>query len=208
MPKNISQQYIEEKNRLSSRGAWITIAEVHFPETESGKFAFNTEDVEYDYKTWKGIPIEADSIRETREGELPELNFTVVDIERIMLPELDYNKGGIGIDVDLHIINDAHLDLDPILSERFQISKTSVDHLCRIQFTLSVTDAATFRSPPNRFIRGFCRYEEFKGPLCQYDGTEEECDRTLKRCRELGNQKRFGGFPGLGPFGYRRIQGP
>lgn len=35
-----------------------------------------------------------------------------------------------------------------------------------------------------------CFYN-FKGPLCKYAGEEDWCDKTLKRCKELGNEARF-----------------
>lgn len=205
MPVNVSNEYIQEKNRLSSSGAWITLAKLMDPEGgDPARFAFNTEDIEYSGYIWRGITINADSIKESRDGELPEVNMTIVDINRLLLPTLDAHKGGVGTDVYLYIVNSAHLDLDPILTEKFQITKASVDHLCRISLSLSALDISTFRSPPNRFIREYCRYKEFKGPLCQYDGPEETCDRTLTRCKQLGNQRRFGGFPGIGAFGYQK----
>ena len=204
MPEDISQQYIQEKNRLSSSGAWVTISKLVLPNENPIRVSFNTEDIEYDGFVWTGIPISADSIKETREGELPEIEFTIIDIERILLPALDEHKGGVGANVFIYIINMAHLDLAPILSEKFQIARTGVDHLCRITFTLSAIDLSTFRSPPNRYISEYCRYQEFKGPLCQYEGPEETCDRTLTRCKELGNQERFGGFPGVGRYGYQK----
>jgi len=38
-----------------------------------------------------------------------------------------------------------------------------------------------------------CRWKEFGGPECQYDGTSW-CDRTYSRCCSLGNSDNFGGF--------------
>jgi phage-related protein len=33
------------------------------------------------------------------------------------------------------------------------------------------------------------------------DGTETNCNRTFARCKELGNEERFGGFPAIGSYG-------
>jgi hypothetical protein len=49
--------------------------------------------------------------------------------------------------------------------------------------------------------RNICRYKKFKGTRCGYAGVEIICDRTLTRCRELANSRRFGGFPGMGAGG-------
>lgn len=35
----------------------------------------------------------------------------------------------------------------------------------------------------------------FKSPECGYQGDERECDKTFERCKQLGNAKRWSGFP-------------
>ena len=35
---------------------------------------------------------------------------------------------------------------------------------------------------------------EFRGAMCRYEGGERSCDKSWKRCREIGNQDRFLGF--------------
>ena len=45
-----------------------------------------------------------------------------------------------------------------------------------------------------------CRFQGidgFKGVNCGYAGAETECNYTFSRCRELGNEARFGGFPDI-----------
>jgi len=43
----------------------------------------------------------------------------------------------------------------------------------------------------------------FKGDRCGYTGTETQCDKTLTRCEELGNEDKFGGFPELPDLQFR-----
>lgn len=38
---------------------------------------------------------------------------------------------------------------------------------------------------------------QFKGPECRYRGDAERCDHTLAACQALGNQRRYGGWPGI-----------
>lgn len=42
-----------------------------------------------------------------------------------------------------------------------------------------------------------CRWKKFKGAQCGYAGAETACNRTYLRCKELGNEANFGGFPYL-----------
>ncbi len=40
-----------------------------------------------------------------------------------------------------------------------------------------------------------CQVRRFKDCRCGYSGEETSCDRTLSRCKELGNQANYRGFP-------------
>ncbi len=43
--------------------------------------------------------------------------------------------------------------------------------------------------------RTTCQVRRFKDCRCGYTGTETKCDRTFARCKELGNEENFRGFP-------------
>ncbi len=43
--------------------------------------------------------------------------------------------------------------------------------------------------------RAGCQVRRFKDCRCGYTGEETSCDRTFERCKELGNQANFRGFP-------------
>lgn len=43
--------------------------------------------------------------------------------------------------------------------------------------------------------RTTCQVRRFKDCRCGYTGSETECDRTFARCKELGNEENFQGYP-------------
>jgi len=43
--------------------------------------------------------------------------------------------------------------------------------------------------------RTTCQVRRFKDCRCGYSGSEAKCDRTFDRCKELGNEANFAGFP-------------
>lgn len=43
--------------------------------------------------------------------------------------------------------------------------------------------------------RTTCQVRRFKDCRCGYTGVETKCDRTLERCKELGNVENFAGYP-------------
>ena len=48
---------------------------------------------------------------------------------------------------------------------------------------------------PAMKYRTTCQVRRFKDCRCGYTGEETSCDRTFERCKELGNQANFRGFP-------------
>ncbi len=69
-----------------------------------------------------------------------------------------------------------------------------------VSFVLSTKlDILNVKIPCRDYIRNHCEWK-FKSTQCGYSGGESECDKTLQRCRVLGNYSRYGGFPSI-PFG-------
>ena len=67
-----------------------------------------------------------------------------------------------------------------------------------LNLTLSGFNPLEHKVPRTDLRKLLCRYKEFKGERCGYTGVATECDRTLEKCQELGNEKNFGGAPSLG----------
>jgi len=203
MPLSISTQAIAEKNKLASSDPWLLLLEIIYPGEESIRLVWNTESVTWDGETWQPAAFELGDQEESKDADIPEVSLGIVDINRQLTPLLDQYDGGIGAEVWIRIVHSAHLDVtEPEYEDRLEIIDTAIDSMNRVKFKLGAENLTNYRCPPDRFLKGHCRYKEFKGSLCGYDGPETECNRTFERCRELGNQARFGGFPGVGRLGY------
>jgi phage-related protein len=202
MPLSISTQAIQEKNKLVSNHVWLLLLEIIYPGETPIRVCYNTENITWDGETWYAYPFELGDLSESKEGEIPTVSLGVWDIDRKITPIIDQYDGGIGAEANIYIVHSDHLDLsDPELHEPFEIIDVSIDHMNKINFNLGAENLTNYRSPPDIFLKGHCRYKEFKGPYCKYSGSEETCDRTFIQCREYGNQTNFGGFPGLGQMG-------
>ena len=205
MPLSISTDAINEKNRLSSSDPFILLLEIDYPNEIPIRVCWNTESIVWDGETYQAFPFKLDDIEETKEAEVPTVNLTIVDIGRQLIPIIDDKDGGVGAEVWIRIVHSAHLDNTiPEFEQNFEILETRIGSDFSINFKLGAENLMSRRSPQDRYLKGHCRYEDFKGTLCGYDGTETDCNRTFERCRELGNETRFGGFPGLGRIGYWR----
>lgn len=205
MALSISTEALHEKNKTASNDPWLLLLEILYPSENPIRLVWNTEDITWDGETWLAAAFSLGDIEETKEGEIPEVSLDIVDIERRLTPILDQYSGGIGASVIIRVVHSAHLDVTtPEYEDEMEIIDVTIDHQNKIKFKLGAENLSNFRCPPDRFLKGHCRYKEFKGSKCGYDGPETECDRTFERCRELGNQARFGGFPSVGRLGYHR----
>lgn len=199
---SLSTDGLSEKNKLVSE-PWVILMEVIYPSEPSIRLAWNTENVSWDGETWQAATFDLGDVEQSKDAEVATVDLTISDIERKITPLLDKYNGGVGADVWIRLVHSAHLDnTSPEVEEKYEIIDTSIDHLANIKFTLGAENLSNHQSPPNRFIKGHCRYQEFKGSLCGYSGAETECSRTFEQCRSYSNQARFGGFPGVGRLGY------
>lgn len=187
-----------EKNKIASTGAWLVLLEIQF-QGATIRIVNNTENIEWPSgsgQVWVAFPFELGEVNENDKGELPQLTLKVSNANLAVQPYVEQYAGGSDAMVTLRVVHSEHLDLaTPEIEEYFMVKKTSVDALW-VTFTLGPDYTMTQRVPPWRYMKNFCPFP-FKGIRCGYNGPATECNKTLKRCRELGNSVRFGGEPGI-----------
>lgn len=153
---------------------------------------------------WIAFPFEVDDFGDPSKGERPELSLRVSNVGRSVQGYVEEADGGLDATVTLHIINASNLaETETYHTMQFNVSGTSCDENW-VTFTLSAMDFWKRQFPKNTCYKNFCRFK-FKSVFCGYAGGETVCDRTLSRCRVLGNDDRFGGFPSIGYDGLRII---
>ncbi|MDQ5985866.1 MAG: hypothetical protein CSYNP_01583 [Syntrophus sp. SKADARSKE-3] len=207
----LSSIAIEEKNKLAAASVFLLCLRITIPEQDTLYFVRNNEDIAWNGQIWMASSFDIDEISDLSTGENPQLGLRIPNFlstsERIVH---DYdlhckNEGFEPVIIDVYLINTravaANQFCDPESEYSFELISPSADPLW-VTFTLGAPNPWNKRMPLNRVMRNFCRYRRFKmDPRCQYTGDETECDRTLTRCRELGNSIHFGGAPGIGTGG-------
>ena len=187
-----------EKNKVASTGAWLVLLEIQF-QGVTLKIVNNTEDIEWPSGTgqlWVAFPFTLDDVVEDKNGELPKLTLKVSNVTRTVQQYIEQYAGGTDATVILRVAHSEHLDLTtPEIEEYFMVKKTTTDAYWAT-FTLGPDYTMTQRVPPDKYMKNFCPFP-FKGIRCGYAGSATECNKTLKRCRELGNSVRFGGEVGI-----------
>lgn len=201
MPLNISNHAITEKNKLNSTGAWLLLVKIEYEGEAPGYLCLNNEEVVWNGNTWLPAVFSIEDITETKDPEIPAVPLTVVDVNRIVLPIIEQYGGGVGATVTLYEVHSDALDnTTPEVEYQMEVIDVSVDHQSKITFRLGAENLMKLRCPTDRYLKNHCRFE-FKGSRCGYTGPETECNRTLTRCKELNNETRYGGYPGVGSVG-------
>lgn len=198
-----------EKNKLATDSVFLLLLEIIVPgEATPLRFVNDTDDVVWAGHTWQRYRYKIEQIREGA-NEVPQTVLAVENISpymRQICRAYDHylkTQGVNLIEVRLYIVNTATIVADPGCAAEdtyvFQIASVRLDHLW-VYFVLSAPNPYRRRFPQGRVLKDGCRFV-FKSARCGYTGTQQECDRTLVRCRELDNSSRYGAFPGVGHGG-------
>ena len=203
MPLNLSSTEIIKKNKLTSSDAELLFLKFVYKQEAPVCICLNNTSLTWNSITWYPGVFSVSGIEETNHGDIPSISFTFTDLERVIIPEIDNFGGCIGAEVTLYVVNSANLASNtPVLEESMLVLDTVIDDKLNVNFTLGAENLLYLRVPKNRYLRNTCRFK-FKNSLCGYTGTETDCDRTYARCKELGNQARYGGFPSIGNMGVK-----
>ena len=196
-----------EKNKLNSNSVWLVMLEISIPSVpETLRIVNNNDDVSGKGFTWLKFPFELDEISQTANAETSQFQIKVGNVKNIIgqhVRQYDVyvkTNGFEPIRVVLYIVNSKDLaNTTPVYSTNLILTTSSLNHL-EVSFTVSAREVFRARTPQTRMFPNSCRFK-FKSTLCGYSGPVSLCDKSLSRCRQLGNSKRYGGFPAIGNQG-------
>ena len=193
-----------QKNLLSSDGAYLILLEIHIAGTDIIlKLVRNTEDIVWNGETWTAFPFTLGNVKNTSDGEIPEITLGVSNVNRIVQSYVEQANGGGNSPVIIRVVNSNLLtETEPLLEEYFTATKCS----CKedyVSFTLGMGYKKT-RRPLQRYMKNFCNacYNSARcGVSAAAYAKYPTCDHTLTNCRLRGNSTRFGGQPLIGQGG-------
>lgn len=184
----LSEASIIEKNKLSTDGVWLLALEAQIP-GNTLYLVNNTEDVTLGGQRYVAFPFSLEDITEDGK-ELPNVRLTVSNATGTIQRYVEKNNGLGGMKVVLRVYHTSIPDAAEV-EEYFVVTGVTCD-VEWVTFTLGTDFSFTRRFPPVRMMKDYCPFK-FKGVECGYRGAAQQCNKTLKRCRELGNNIRFGG---------------
>lgn len=163
----------------------------HYIQQRTVRLVNNTENIQFKGDTYIAFPFHLADVNKNQ-TDLPNVKLSVSNVTRTIQRMSESNKGFTGADVIIRIVNTSIPDVCE-LEEHFVITGAQANAEW-MEFTLGTDFSFNRRFPLIRVMKDFCPFK-FKGVQCGYKGDAGECNKTLARCRELGNSTRFGGEP-------------
>lgn len=179
-----------EKNQISATGVWLMLLDITY-NNEAVRLVNNTENIQFKGNTYIAFPFHLADVNKNQ-TDLPNVKLSVSNVTRTIQRMAETNKGFTGADVIIRVVNTSIPDVCE-LEEHFVITGAQANAEW-MEFTLGTDFSFNRRFPLIRVMKDFCPFK-FKGIQCGYKGDASECNKTLARCRELGNSTRFGGEP-------------
>ena len=185
------------KNLIASDKAWIVLFEISVSDIEIFRLTNNEEAVTFNSLVYSPFPIMMETMEESGQGDLPYINVTVSNVERVLNNYMEQRNGLLDQKVKMQLVNEANL----------------INDAASITFRLSHHPFFEIDMPHQRFYRGRCRWA-FKSTQCGWTALatdSDTCDKTLdgaNGCQAHGDTTtadggtashpaRFGGFPGI-----------
>jgi lambda family phage minor tail protein L len=195
MARDLSNTFVFEKNKSSNRPINLYIIE-KYDGVNDLRFAQYDADVTYQGDVYSRFPLTHENISENTQGEIDQVVVTLSNISRLIQGYLEtYDLRGKKVTIRkvwANQLSDPNAFTDMI----YFIDSYTADENNVVVTLSSKFDVRDFELPARRYSRNYCSWK-FKSPECGYLGAQGECNKTLQRCRELGNQVRFGGFPSI-----------
>jgi len=195
MPRDVNNNFKQEKNKEVN--APIYLFEIQYSDTGWLYYTDWTEDITFDGQTYLAFPLRLNSISESGDSSINKVTVTVSNVNRRISAYLESYNGLVGRDVIIKMVwLDKLSDSNCYIEDKFTIDEVTVTEEV-VNFVLAPKlDVFQIELPRRKYFRSYCMWR-FKSDECGYSGNETECNKTFQRCKELGNEERFGGFPSI-----------
>jgi len=208
--ENLPEEYWIEKNKLDQGAAWVWLLDITLTDDTTFHFVNNPTAIKYPEGQsgeveYTPLDFAIGNLEDKKGGNLERtISITNEKLVGTLLPYFKDYKGLVGSTVILTPLNTDFPDIDySSKAEEYEVMSSTIMEK-RIDVRLGTVNPLMDSIPSQTYFGKFCRYcKYFKQPPCNYSGEETSCDGTLKRCKELGNEARWGGFICLTPKAVR-----
>jgi lambda family phage minor tail protein L len=192
----INSTFTQEKNKAVNSPLFLYTIYNYNGLDDDLNFARWDTDIVYGGVTYTKFPITHEKISENTSGEVDTVQIRISNVNRLIQSFLeDYSWSGKKIIIK-QVWADHLDDAEAYIMHEYYIDSYSTNEMEAVFTLTSKFDVLDIVLPGGTYNRNYCRWK-FKSSECGYSGAETTCNKTLQRCRELGNQERIGAFPAV-----------
>ena len=197
MALKLTTAAIASANNTELDASWLLLLEIIIDgEDEHICLVHNNEDITWNGQLWQAFPFSLSDSKNDNKGTLSSATIEVDNTSRDLEYYLSRGNGGAGSRVILRCVRSDDLEAQEAdFEEYFTVKSTTVTE-SKVSFSLGNAYSSKSRRPWRRYLKNTCSFK-YKGVRCACTSKLTSCNHTLADCRERGNSKRFGGFPGI-----------
>ncbi len=202
--KTIPGALLQDLAQVRTASPWVELLDFTLPYGRHYRIANNTESVTYGGEVYAASAFEPEIVEIGKQARMPSYVLRLSNVSGELVQWLRRAGGLEGQTLTAVLVNANDLAADYTqFTTSYDIRGHSDDDES-IEFEIGGPNLYRHRFPFRRYLPNLCEVR-FRGALCGYAGAEYSCNYTLARCRELGNETRFGGTPGLSPQSLRVV---
>lgn len=158
------------------------------------------DSLQYNGENYIGAPLTFDEIKKDDNSSVSKLNINLSNVG-LAISGIIGQRGDVITNAPA-VLTLVFLDLNTneLISDYKKILYAGRCNNLKLDYENASMDIETslggyeVQAPVMKY-RTTCQVRRFKDCRCGYTGEETECDRTFDRCKELGNEQNFRGFP-------------
>jgi phage-related protein len=186
-----------------SGGAWLWLTQIIVPGYDTLRIARNNEDVVYGEDSFEKFNLEIGEQVFSSDGSIPRVALRIFqDVNRVVEDMINETEGALGAEVKLIRVCENYLSTPIKALEADYENLAAESDSSWVTFLLGVPNPLTQRIPLEIYSSNRCQQATpslFKGPACQYTGSDPSCTGTYEDCFAKGNAENWGGELGLDP---------
>lgn len=198
MAISLTDNLIEEKNKIESTGAWLVLVTLTRPSDTSTPYLYlvnNNEDVTINGQLYQAFPFELTDVTETSTGSLPSFTLQVSNIDRVIQKKIEediyyYDDNslksanfGSGWDVKISVVSSLRPNDAPEIEFNAKSLNVTCDRMWA-NFSCGVNNPMMKQFPRQKYASNFCQRTFKDGEGCTYIGVDTSCAKTLTACKE------------------------
>jgi phage-related protein len=194
--RSVPDEFKQAKNLRLTRLIYLYSIKYDVASNSYLRYTNYGKEIEFGGYVYQPYAIKHESMVEDLSGQAASLTLKIANVNR-NIQAINDAYGLIEKEVKIYTITQESLsNPQAYTSDTFYVVDAVINKQEATLRVSSVFDVMDVRVPRRYFFRAYCRFR-LKDENCQYAGSQNDCDKTMQRCRELNNTRHFGAFPSI-----------